>query len=118
MAVPSLQIAVAASIAESLEKARRNAYGMAYQFLQSRQLVSPDVLFPSEIVEQKILGTKDEEEFFTILNRMIIETPESVSGRLQQIAEKYNTDDILVLCNMYREKDRISTYQHLIKNNL
>lgn len=114
---PSLQIAVAVSVADHLEVARRNAYGMAYQFLQSRQLLSPDVLFPPEIVEQKILGSKDEQEFFTILSRIIIETPQSIFERLQQVAEKYNTDDILILCNMYREEDRINAYKSMITNN-
>lgn len=114
---PSLQVTVAASVAETIEKARRNAYGMAYQFLQSRQLVSPEPLFPPEMVEQKVLGTQDEKEFFRILDRMVIETPQSISARLEYIAEKYNTDNILVLSNMYREEDRISTYQSIIKNN-
>ncbi|MGE8525230.1 MsnO8 family LLM class oxidoreductase [Chryseobacterium rhizosphaerae] len=113
----SLQVTVAVSVAETIEKARRNAYGMAYQFLQSRQLVSPEALFPPEMVEQKVLGTQDEKEFFSILDRMIIETPQSVSVRLEHIAEQYGTDDILVLSNMYREEDRINTYQSIIKNN-
>lgn len=115
--IPSLQVAVAVSVADHIEVARRNAYGMAYQFLQSHQRVSPDAVFPSEVVEQKISGTEDEEEFFTILNRMIIGTPQSISGELQQIAEKYNTDNLLLLCNMYREKDRMDTYKSIIKNN-
>nr|WP_315034791.1 MsnO8 family LLM class oxidoreductase [uncultured Chryseobacterium sp.] len=114
---PSLQVAVAVSVADSLELARKNAYGMAYQFLQSRQLVSPETVLSPEIVEQRILGTKDEEEFFTILDRIIIETPQSISQRLQQVSERYNTDDILILCNMYREADRLNTYKSSIENN-
>lgn len=114
---PALQIALAVSVADDLQQARRNAYGMAYQFLQSRQLMSPDVLLPSEIVEEKILGTQDEKEFFTILDRIIAETPETIHKRLQQIAEKYRTDDLLILCNMYREEDRIHTYKSIIENN-
>ena len=114
---PSLQVAVAVSVAENPEEARRNAYGMAYQFLQSRQLVSPDVVLPSEVIEQKIMGTSEEKEFFTILDRIITATPESVSARLGHVAERYNTDNILILCNMYQEKDRIDTYQNIIRNN-
>jgi luciferase family oxidoreductase group 1 len=113
----ALQIAIAVSVAADRQQARRNAYGMAYQFLQSRQLMSPDVLFPPEIVEQKILGSQDEKEFFTILDRIIAETPDTISGRLKQMAEKYNTDDLLILCNMYREEDRINTYKSIIGNN-
>ncbi len=114
---PSLQVAVAVSVADKIEDARRNAYGMAYQFLQSRQLVSPNAVLSPEAVEQKVLGTKDEEEFFTTLNRIIIETPQSVDQKLDEISQKYNTDDLLILCNMYREEDRINTYKSIVKNN-
>ncbi|MDR4954539.1 MsnO8 family LLM class oxidoreductase [Chryseobacterium sp. ES2] len=114
---PSLQVAIAVSVADNIEDAKRNAYGMAYQFLQSRQLASPNAVLSPEAVEQKILGTKDEEEFFTTLNRIMIETPESVDQKLHQVAERYNTDDLLILCNMYREEDRINTYKSIIKNN-
>ncbi|MGH1516551.1 MsnO8 family LLM class oxidoreductase [Chryseobacterium sp. JK1] len=114
---PTLQIAVAVSVADTVEQAKRNAYGMAYQFLQSRQLVSPDVLLPPEKVEEKILGTQEEEDFFTVLNRIIMGTPDTIYGEIQQIAEQYNTDDILILCNMYKEQDRINTYRNIIIQN-
>lgn len=113
---PSLQVAVAVSVAETLDQAKRNAYGMAYQFLQSRQLASPNAVLPAEEIEQRILGTHDEEEFFTILERIIIETPESVNQKLQKVSEKYNTDNLLILCNMHREEDRINTYKNIINN--
>ncbi|WP_412850552.1 hypothetical protein ACL0VS_17830 [Chryseobacterium sp. PMSZPI] len=35
-----------------------------------------------------ILGTEFEEEFFTILDRIIVETPQSVFQQLQRISEK------------------------------
>lgn len=114
---PSLQVAVAVSVAATIQEARRNAYGMAYQFLQSRQLVSPDAVLSPEAVEEKILGTKDEAEFFTVLDRIITETPQSVGQRLQEVSEKYNTDNLLILCNMFNEEDRINTYKSIIKNN-
>lgn len=114
---PSLQVAVAVSVADTIEEARRNAYGMAYQFLQSRQLVSPNAVLSPEAIEKKVLGTKDEDEFFTFLGRIIIETPQSVKQRLEQVSERYNTDNLLILCNMHREEDRIYTYKSIIKNN-
>lgn len=114
---PSLQVAVAVSVADKIDEARRNAYGMAYQFLQSRQLASPNAVLSPEAVEKKILGTKDEEEFFSIVKRIIIETPQSVDQKLYEVSEKYNTDDLLILCNMHREDDRINTYKSIIKNN-
>lgn len=114
---PSLQVAVAVSVAENSEQAKRNAYGMAYQFLQSRQLVSPEPVLSADMIEQRILGTEDEEEFFTILDRIIWGTSQSVFHQLQMVSERYQTDDILLLCNMYREEDRMNTYKNLIENN-
>ncbi|OCA72571.1 hypothetical protein BBI01_10690 [Chryseobacterium artocarpi] len=114
---PSLQVAVAVSVAENSEQAKRNAYGMAYQFLQSRQLVSPEPVLSADMIEQRILGTKDEEEFFTVLDRIIWGNSQSVFHQLQMVSERYQTDDILLLCNMYREEDRLNTYKNLIENN-
>lgn len=115
--VPSLQIAVAASVAEDIHKAGYNAYGMAYQFLQARHLEAPEALLPSEQIRERIMGTEYEEEFFRILDKIIIDTPANISERLKETSEKYNTDNILILCNMYREEDRMDTYKSIILNN-
>lgn len=111
---PSLQVAVAVSVAEDVKSARSNAYGMAYQFLQARHIQAPEALLPAETVEQRILGTEDEEEFFKILDHIILDTPGNISGRLQEKAEEYNTDELLLLCNMYRETDRVDTFKSII----
>jgi luciferase family oxidoreductase group 1 len=115
--VSSLQVAVAVSVAENLQSARYNAYGMAYQFLQARHIQAPEALLPAEIIEQRILGSEDEEDFFKILSHIIIDTPGNISARLQEKAEVYNTDEIMVLCNMYRETDRMDTYKSIILAN-
>lgn len=115
--VPSLQVAVAASVAGDLQSARYNAYGMAYQFLQARHIQAPEALLPAEIIEKRIMGSEDEEEFFKILDHIIIDTSENISGRLQEKREEYNTDELLILCNMYRETDRIYTYKTIIESN-
>ncbi|KMQ62969.1 hypothetical protein ACM46_13505 [Chryseobacterium angstadtii] len=112
--VPSLQVAVAVSVASSADEAKRNAYGMAYQFMQARHVQAPEPLLSSEIIEQRISGSADEEEFFKILDHIVADTPTQISKRLQEKAEEYNTDEIIVLCNMFREKDRMDTYKSLI----
>ncbi|MCT2560451.1 MsnO8 family LLM class oxidoreductase [Chryseobacterium herbae] len=115
--VPSLQVAVAVSVAEDLKSARYNAYGMAYQFLQARHIQAPEALLPSETIEQRILGTEDEEEFFKILDHIILGTPGNISEKLLEKAEEYNTYELLILCNMYRERDRVDTYKSIILAN-
>lgn len=113
---PSLQIAVAASVASDPEEARYNAYGMAYQFWQARHLQAPGALLPSEQVEKMIMGTENEEEFLNILDRIIADSPKNINGRLQEISAKYNTGNILVLCNMYSEETRMHTYKCIISH--
>ncbi|MGG5211087.1 MsnO8 family LLM class oxidoreductase [Chryseobacterium sp. MIQD13] len=115
--VPSLQVAVAVSVADDLKMARYNAYGMAYQFLQARHIQAPEALLPAEVIEQRILGSEDEEEFFKVLDHIIIDTPDNISGRLQKKAEEYHTDELLILCNMYKESNRIDTYKSIILAN-
>lgn len=115
--VPSLQVAVAVSVAEDLKSARYNAYGMAYQFLQARHIQAPEALLPTETIEKRILGTEDEEAFFKILDHIILGTPGNISERLLEKAEEYNTDELLILCNMYRETDRMDTYKSIILAN-
>lgn len=114
---PSLQIAVAVSVADDLKTARYNAYGMAYQFLQARHIQAPEALLPSETVEQRILGSEDEEEFFKILEHIITDTPGNISARLQEKAKEYDTDELILLCNMFKETDRIDTYKSIILAN-
>ncbi|WP_223609459.1 MsnO8 family LLM class oxidoreductase [Chryseobacterium sp. OSA05B] len=115
--VPSLQVAVAVSVEEDLKSARYNAYGMAYQFLQARHIQAPEALLSTETIEKRILGTEDEEEFFKILDHIILGTPGNISEKLLEKAEEYNTDELLILCNMYRETDRMDTYKSIILAN-
>lgn len=112
--VPSLQVAVAISVAESQKQAEENAYGMAYQFLQARHIQAPEALLPTDDIRQRISGSEDEDEFFKILDHIITDTPGNISRRLQEKADTYNTDELLILCNMYHEKDRMDTYKSII----
>lgn len=114
---PSLQVAVAVSVADDLQSAQYNAWGMAYQFLQARHAQAPEALLPKETIEQRILGSEDEGEFLKILNQIIIDVPGNISSRLQETAERYNTDEIIILSNMYHERDRLDTYKSIILAN-
>lgn len=115
--VPSLKVAVAVSVAETLDEARYNAYGMTYQFLQANHIQAPEALLPADEIEQRILGSEDEEKFFKILDHIMIGTPGTISEKLQEKAEEYHTDEIMILCNMYRETDRMDTYKSIILAN-
>ncbi|WP_160139598.1 MsnO8 family LLM class oxidoreductase [Chryseobacterium sp. c4a] len=112
---PSFQVAISVSVAENMEQARRNAFGMVYQFVESRKIQAPGALRSSEEVETLINGSEDEELFNTLLNKVIIGTPDTIHSKLKEKAVQYGTDDLVLLSNMFREEDRIFTYKSIIK---
>ncbi|MEJ5106726.1 MsnO8 family LLM class oxidoreductase [Chryseobacterium sp. MYb328] len=113
--LPSFQVALSVSVAESLEQARRNAYGMVYQFVESRNILAPKALKPSEEVETLINNSEDEELFNALLDKVIIGTPETIHSKLKAKAFQYGTHDLVLLSNMFNEGDRIFTYKSIIE---
>ncbi|SDI31770.1 MsnO8 family LLM class oxidoreductase [Chryseobacterium jejuense] len=112
---PSFQVAISVSVAETPEQARYNAFGMVYQFLESRKILAPSVLKPSEEVEALINESEDQVLFNTLLDKVVMGTPDTIQSKLEEKALQYGTHDLVLLSNMFREEDRIFTYESLIK---
>lgn len=112
---PSLQVAISVSVAETLEKARYNAFGMVYQFLQSRKILAPSTLKPSEEVQTLIEGSEDQALFNALLDKVVIGTPDTIHSKLEEKAQQYGSDDLVILSNMFREEDRLFTYKSIIQ---
>lgn len=115
-AAPLFQVALSVSVASTIEKARKNAYGMVYQFLQSRALLAPNALLSTEKVERLIKESKDRDLFYSLLDKVILGTPNTIGGQLENKAKQYHTDNLLLLCNMSDEEDRLFTYKSMINN--
>lgn len=111
----SFQIAISVSVAESHEQARRNAYGMVYQFVESRKILAPEALKSSEEVETLINSSEDKELFNTLLDKVAIGTPETIYSKLEEKALQYGTDNLVMLSNMFNEEDRLFTYKSIIQ---
>ncbi|AZA93645.1 Limonene 1,2-monooxygenase [Chryseobacterium nakagawai] len=111
---PSFQVAVSVSVAKNIEQALRNAFGMVYQFVESRKILAPAMLKPSEEVETLIAKSEDKDLFNTLLNKVIVGTPDTIHSKLKEKALQYGTNDLVILSNMFREEDRIFTYKSLI----
>ncbi|RXM53194.1 MULTISPECIES: MsnO8 family LLM class oxidoreductase [unclassified Chryseobacterium] len=111
---PSFQVAISASVAESPEQARRNAFGMVYQFVESRKILAPGALKSPDEVEALIDNGEDRELFNTLLNKVVTGTPDTIQSKLKEKALQYGTNHLVVLSNMYREEDRIFTYESLV----
>lgn len=112
---PSFQVAISVSVAETMEQARYNAFGMVYQFLESRKILAPSALKPSEEIQALINEGEDQILFNTLLEKVVTGTPGTIQSKLEEKALQYGTHNLVVLCNMFREEDRIFTYESLIK---
>lgn len=112
---PSFQVALSVSVAENPEQARRNAYGMVYQFVESRKILAPGALKSSEEVEALIHNIEDKDLFNTLLDKVVTGTPETIYSKLKEKALQYGTHDLILLSNMYREEDRLFTYKSIIQ---
>ncbi|MGE8555475.1 MAG: MsnO8 family LLM class oxidoreductase [Chryseobacterium jejuense] len=111
---PSFQVAISVSVAETPEQARYNAFGMVYQFLESRKILAPSVLKPSEEVEALINESADQILFNTLLDKVVMGTPDTIQSKLEEKALQYGTLDLVLLSNMFREEDRLFTYKNII----
>lgn len=112
---PSFQVAISVSVAETLEQAYYNAFGMVFQFLESRKILAPSLLKSSEEVEALIHESEDQMLFNTLLEKVVTGTPDTIYSKLEEKALQYGTNDLVILSNMFREEDRIFTYKSLIK---
>lgn len=112
---PSFQVAISVSVAKTHEQARYNAFGMVYQFLESRKILAPSALKSTEEVQALIHESEDQILFNTLLEKVVIGTPETIQSKLEEKALQYETQDLVLLSNMFREEDRIFTYESLFK---
>lgn len=112
---PSFQVAISVSVADNPEQARYNAFGMVYQFLESRKILAPAALKSSEEVQSLINDTEDQNLFNILLNKVVMGTPDTIHSKLEEKALQYGTQDLVLLSNMFNEEDRLFTYKSMIQ---
>lgn len=71
---------------------------------------------PYAEVEALIAGSVDESLFYSLLDKVVIGTPHTISSQLEKKAIQYKTNDLMLLCNMFKEEDRLFTYKSIIEN--
>lgn len=113
---PHLQIAVSVSLAKDYETAKRNAYSMAYQFLEARRGLAPTPLIHPDEVEEKILITEDTHDFQNVLRNIIIGTADTIGKQLSEIATFYKTTNLIILSNIYDKESRFKNYEWIMNN--
>ncbi|MBK1894639.1 MsnO8 family LLM class oxidoreductase [Chryseobacterium paridis] len=113
---PHLQIALSVSVAEDYKMALRNAYSMAYQFLEARRGLAPTPLIHPDEVEERISAPEDTIEFQKVLKNIIIATPDTIGQQLSEIAAFYKTNNLIILNNVYDKDYRFKNYEWIINS--
>ena len=71
---------------------------------------------PYAEVEALVAGSDDESLFYSLLDKVVVGTPDTILSQLEEKAILYKTKDLMLLCNMFNEEDRMFTYKSIIEN--
>lgn len=108
---PHLQIAVSVSVAENYDTAKRNALSMAYQFLEVRRGLAPSPLLHPDDIEEKMLSPTENDDLKKILKNIIIATPDTIHKHLFEITTFYQTNNLIILSNIYDKESRFKNFE-------
>lgn len=112
---PKTRATVAVSVAESEEAARKNAFGMVYQFLESKKRIEPKPLRYWKDVEQILKRTGEEEIFYALLDKVICCTAQEVKRSLERVQEQYGADELILMSNLFDPEDRIRNFTYIME---
>ncbi len=113
--VPRSQAAIAVSVAEDLETAKKNAYGMVYQFLESKKMEEPMPIENWQEIEKKVIYRKEQKLFENLLNFVVLGTPSTIGQKLKDISEKYKADELTILSNLNDFGDKIRNFEYIME---
>lgn len=110
---PRVIIAVFAVVAETLEKAEElaTAFDLWLLFVESD---SPPPYYPSvETAKKRGFSASEQKKVARNRQRMLIGTPEQVKAQVESIAERYKTDEITIIPNIFGADNRMDTLRLL-----
>lgn len=113
---PKTRATIAVSVAENEDTARKNAYGMVYQFLESKKRIEPQPLKHWKDIERILERTGEEEVFYALLDKVICSTPWEVKGKLKSVQEYYNADELILMSNLFESENRIRNFTYIMEN--
>ncbi len=114
---PEAMIAVAAICADTKEEADLIASSHTYWKVQAFRHGLRDPLFLPEVVmdKKKQLSVSGQAYYDETLATMVTGTPSQCRSRLEQIAEFYKVDELMIVNVTYSFKPRIDSYKLLAK---
>ncbi|MDZ5710867.1 LLM class flavin-dependent oxidoreductase [Jeotgalibacillus haloalkalitolerans] len=106
---PTVNVCVFTVCAETQEEAERLALTQD-MWLLSIEKGDSQVHAPERLKEQG-LTSADLEKIRHNRRRMIVGTPEKVKTSLEELSERYQTDDFLLITNIYSPEDKKKSYE-------
>jgi alkanesulfonate monooxygenase SsuD/methylene tetrahydromethanopterin reductase-like flavin-dependent oxidoreductase (luciferase family) len=109
MAEPKANVCVFVVCAPTQEKAEELALSQDLWLLAVEKGL--DTRIPSvDAVRNRSLTASEKSKIEENRKRMIIGTPEKVKNELLQLSEKYQTDEFMIINNVYNFQDKMKSY--------
>jgi len=106
---PKTSVFVFVVCAKTQEKAEELAMSQDFWLLSIEKGIDTRIPLVEEV--KRISLTSDERmKIQNNRRRMIIGTPQKVKTELQRLSEKYNTDEFMIITNIFNFKDKIRSY--------
>lgn len=112
---PHTQATIAVSVAGNLEIAKKNAYGMVYQFLESKKMAEPMPIENWQEIEKRVIHRKEQKLFENLLNFVVLGTPNTIGQKLKDLSEKYEVDELIILSNLNDFEDKIRNFEYIME---
>ncbi|HLH73956.1 MAG TPA: LLM class flavin-dependent oxidoreductase [Chloroflexota bacterium] len=108
---PKLNVAVHVTCAETEQRAHFIASSMKLLVAQRRTGHGRSPLIPPEEASRLIADARADQFVASFTRHYVEGTPEQVRSRLQILADRYGTDELIIVTNCYSFADRVRSYE-------
>ncbi|PKG23540.1 LLM class flavin-dependent oxidoreductase [Niallia nealsonii] len=114
---PTANVCIFVVCASTQEKAEQLAFSQDLWLLSVSK--GKDTKIPSYLeAKQQILTNEDKRFIKENRKRMIIGTKEKVREELLRLQEQYQTEEFMILCNLYHFEDKVNSYSLMAESFL
>ncbi len=113
---PAVNVTVFVVCAETQEEAERLALTQDMWLLGIEK--GDSQVHPPERLKERKLTSADLEKIRHNRRRTIIGTPEKVKASLEELSERYQTEDFLLITNIYSHEDKKKSYELIAREML
>jgi len=114
---PKANICIFVICADTSDKAEELAASLDLWLLAlGKGEANAEILSPEQ-VNRKVLSQEDKKVIMENRRRMVVGTKETVRQELLRLSELYNTDEFMILTNVYRFEDKVRSYELLADIN-